>query len=250
MRSLSLLPLVLAITFAAGGAGAESVAEMSDDDRAAFRAEVRQYLVDNPEVILEALDVLQAREEQAAAQRDVDLVRANMAALTDNPLDWVGGNPDGDLTVVEFMDYRCGYCRRAHAEVNELVRADGDIRYVVKELPILGEASVLSSRFAIAVRQLYGDAAYKTAHDALIALRGDPTPETLAALAAEFGHDMAAIKAAMDGDEVTRVIDETQALASILQVNGTPTFVVGDLMIRGYLPLDDMRRVVAEARGG
>ena len=102
---------------------------------------------------------------------------------------WVGGNPDGDITVVEFMDYRCGYCRKAYQEVEDLVKADGNIRLVLKEYPILGEDSVTSARFAIAVLQLHGNDAYKKAHDALITLRGAPDAETLGRLATDLGFD-------------------------------------------------------------
>lgn len=225
-----------------------ALAEMAAEDRDALREEIRAYLLENPEVLVEAMGVLQSREEAAAVERDALLVQANADAIFASPHDWVGGNPDGDVTLVEFMDYRCGYCRKAYAEVAELVATDGNIRLVVKEFPILGEASVLSAQFAIAVRQLYGDDAYKAAHSALIALRGEPTAETLARLAIDLGHDPAAVAARMDSDEVLAVIDANHALAQTLEISGTPTFVIRDTMLRGYLPLDSMREVVASLR--
>lgn len=225
-----------------------AAAEMSVEEREALRAEIRAYLLENPEVLIEAMDILQMREEQAAAQRDLLLLADNAAAIFESPDDWVGGNPDGDVTVVEFMDYRCGYCRKAYAEVAELVKSDGNIRFVVKEFPILGEASMLSAQFAIAVRQLHGDAAYEAAHDALIALRGEPTVETLSRLATDLGHDPQPILDRMGTEEVMAVIKANHALADTLEISGTPTFVLKDMMVRGYVPLDAMRDIVAEVR--
>jgi protein-disulfide isomerase len=224
------------------------LAEMTAEERAALRDEIRAYLIENPEVLVEAMDVLQEREDVAALERDAQLVQTRAADIFASPSDWVGGNLQGDITLVEFMDYRCSYCRKAHEEVKELVASDGNIRYVVKEFPILGEASLISSQFAIAVRLLHGDDAYKAAHDALIALRGEPTAETLGRLATDLGHDPATILEKMGADEVIAIISANHALADGMEISGTPTFVLKDQMLRGYVPLEDMRGIVAEAR--
>jgi protein-disulfide isomerase len=194
------------------------------------------------------MGVLQTREDTAAADRDALLVQSNTDAIFASPGDWVGGNPEGDITLVEFMDYQCGYCRKAYSEVAELVASDGNIRFVVKEFPILGEASLLSAKFAIAIRQLHGDAPYSAAHDALIALRGEPTAETLARLATDLGLDPQAIADKMESDEVMAVIQANHALAEKMEISGTPTFVLKDTLMRGYVPLDGMREIVDGAR--
>ena len=245
---LAALPLAIALLGTA--AHAEGAAAMTEAERAAFRAEVRAYLLENPEVLIEAMDVLQSREAETAAARDVQMLADNKEALLNDPASWVGGNPEGDITIVEFTDYRCGYCRKAFAEVEELVKSDGNIRFVVKEFPILGEESMISSRFAIAVRQLHGDDAYKKAHDALITLRGSPDAATLGALAVDLGLEAGPILARMNADEVTAVISANHAMADKLQISGTPTFVLGDQLLRGYVPLDAMRALVAEERAG
>lgn len=242
---LGLAASLFATTAIAGGLG-----EMTADEQAAFRDEVRAYLLENPEVLVEAMDVLKVREEQAASERDAALLLAKADEVFANPNDWVGGNLEGDITLVEFMDYRCGYCRKAHDEVAELVKSDGNIRYVVKEFPILGEASLLSSQFAIAVRLLHGDDAYKSAHNALITLRGEPGPETLTGLAADLGLDAGPILAKMGSAEVKAVIEENHALANAMDISGTPTFVLKDVMLRGYVPLDGMQQIVRDAREG
>jgi len=242
------LVLTLAAALTATSALAGGLGEMSDAERTAFREEVRAYLMENPEVIVEAMTELQTREDKAAAERDLKVMAENKDAIYNSASDSVGGNPNGDITEVEFTDYRCGYCRKAYDEVEELVKSDGNIRFVVKEFPILGEQSLLSSQFAIAVRMLYGDQAYKAAHDALITLRGDATDDTLAALAKDLGHDPAAIAARMKAPEVMDVIRANHDLANLLEISGTPTFVVDQTMVRGYVPLDGMRQIVEGQR--
>lgn len=247
---LRLAPLALAALLAAPTpAAAFDITKMTDAERTALRAEMRAYLLDNPEVLAEAIDVLQSRQAEAAAKGDAGLVAANAREIFDDGHSFVGGNPDGSLTVVEFIDYRCGYCRKAHAEVAELVRSDGDIRYVVKEFPILGEESVTASRFAIAALRTVGAEAYGKINAGFYeSFRGDVTPETLTAFAAGLGLDGAAIVAGMDAPEVTKVIEENHLLAERMQISGTPTFVVGGQMLRGYAPLETMRAIVADAR--
>ena len=236
---------LLAFPTFSGGLG-----EMTPAERAIFREEVKAFLIENPEVITEALDVLQTRQDMADLARDQQLLADNAAFLFNDANSWVGGNPDGDITVVEFMDYRCGYCRKAKEAVEELVKSDGNIRFVLKEFPILGDDSVASSRFAVAVLQLHGPDAYKAAHDALIMLRGSPDAETLGRLAADLGIDPAPVLARMNADEVTAVLAANRALADVMSLSGTPAFAINKTLLRGYVPLDGLRAIVADERAG
>ncbi len=222
---------------------------MTDQERALFREEVRSYLMDNPQVIMDAVAALEAQQAQEQAKADVTLVSDHAEEIFDDGFSWVGGNPDGDITLVEFLDYRCGFCKRAHGEVAKLLESDGNIRLIVKEFPILGEQSVLASRFAVATKQVAGGESYKAINDALMSFNGDITLPALRRLANTFGLDMDAIEAHMDSDEVTQEIAATRALAQKLRITGTPTFVLQDEMLRGYLPYDQMRAVVDEKRG-
>lgn len=229
-------------------ASAFDPANMSVAERAAFQAEIRTYLLENPEVIIEVMNKLETRQAEQQASADVALVLSNADALFNDDHSWVGGNPDGDITLVEFMDYRCGFCRRAAPEVDSLLSSDGNIRLIVKEFPILGEASVISSRFAIATLQVAGDEAYKQMHDALLEFTGDLTEVTLKRLAESYGLDAEAITARMNSDEITAIIADNRRLAQALQINGTPTFVLEDQMLRGFLPADQMATLIAEMR--
>ena len=218
-------------------------------DDAAFGERVRAYLLENPEVIMEAVGILQQREEAAAVQADQAMVAAQNEALTNDGFSWVGGNPDGDITIVEFMDYRCGYCKKAFPEVETLLSADGNIRFIVKEFPILGEQSVLASQFAIATQIVAGDEAYKAVHDTLMSTNVEITADSLRQLADSLDLDGEAILAGIDDPEVIRRISETRALGQALNISGTPTFVVQDQMVRGYVPEDQLQALIESLRG-
>ncbi len=221
---------------------------MTDGERTAFRAEVRAYLMENPEVVVEAIAILDERELAAAAEREQMVIASQHAALYQSEFDWNDGNPDGDLVLVEFMDYRCSYCRRASPDVDQLLETDGNIRLVVKEFPILGEQSTLASRFAIATRIALGDDAYAQIHDALMDMRGDMTPASLGNLASSLGLDTAAIVASINDPQVDATIAANYALAQELEISGTPSFVFGGEMMRGYVPFDGMVQIAADLR--
>ncbi|MBK5928074.1 DsbA family protein [Rhodobaculum claviforme] len=229
-------------------AAALDLEALSAAQRDAFRAEVRAYLLDNPEVLLEAIAVLEERQAGDQAADDAALVAANADALFAGTHSWVGGNPDGDATVVEFVDYNCGFCKRAFGEVMALVEADPGVRLVMKELPILGPDSELASRFAIAVLQLEGAAAYEEVHGRLLSMPGRAGAPAVQRIGAEMDLDMAAIEARMQSPEVGAVIDANRALAARMGINGTPTFVIGGQVVRGYVPLSAMQQLVAEGR--
>lgn len=226
---------------------------MSDEARAALRAEIRAYLMDHPEVIFEAVAEFERRTAAAQADMDTTLVEINADEIFADGYSWVGGNPDGDITLVEFMDYRCGFCRRAYPQMMDFVGADGNVRLVIKEFPILGPQSELMSRFAVAVHQLGGDAPYFAAHERLIAWQGDATESSLQALAVELGLDGAAVTQRMNTPQVTEVLVQNRALAQRLQISGTPSFVVGDgargEMLRGMVPAIELEQVTQALRG-
>jgi protein-disulfide isomerase len=239
------LPLLFALT---NPAAALELDALTDAERTAFRAEVRAYLLENPEVLQEAIGVLQEREQQAQINTDQQLATSFADELFNDRHSFVGGNPTGDITIVEFMDYRCGYCKRAYPEIEALLAADANIRFIVKEYPILGEESVLASRFAVATQLVAGDDAYKAVHDTLMEFRGDITQTSMTRLAEILELDAEAIIAQMDSDAVTNIIAENRELGQQMQISGTPTFVIEDQMLRGYVPADAMAAIVADLR--
>ncbi|MGJ8583000.1 MAG: DsbA family protein [Marinosulfonomonas sp.] len=239
----------LATVMLAMPASAFDLSAMSDSERQVFRDEVRSYLLDNPEVLMEAIAVLEQRKSEAQMNQDEMLVQVNADALFSDDYSYVGGNPDGDITVVEFLDYKCGYCKKAHPEVTELINSDGNIRYIVKEFPILGDQSVLAARFAISTLNNLGAEAYEQVHDALMVQRGDISEASLRRVAADLDLDADTILEGMDAEDVNNVIAANHALAQRMQISGTPSFIMGDQMLRGYVPLDGMVEIIDELRG-
>ncbi len=234
---------------AATPAAALDLTRMTEAERAAFGAQVRAYLMENPQVILEAVNQLEAQQAEAQASQDATLVKVNEEEIFRDGVSWVGGNPDGDITLVEFMDYRCGYCRKAAPEVEALLKEDGNIRYIVKEFPILGPESLEASKFAIATRQVAGDAAYKQVHDALMDYTGRMDARAFRRIAGTLELDADPILERMEDESVLQEIAQNRALAQRLKISGTPTFVLEDEMLRGYLPKETMAEIAAEVRG-
>jgi len=222
--------------------------EMTPEERDIFRAEVRAYLLESPEVLMEAIAILEQRQAAAANVSDVEMIASNADALFADGFSYAGGNLEGDVVMVEFLDYRCPFCKRAHPEVAELIRTDANIKYIIKEFPILGEESDLASRFAISVLQNVDAETYREVSDTLMEFRGSITFASLDRLATQFGLDVPTIMGAMDSPKVSAVIAENRALAQRMQINGTPGFIIGDQMVRGYVPLDGMQQIVADIR--
>jgi protein-disulfide isomerase len=215
---------------------------------AQFGEQVRAYLLANPEVIFEAVAEFERRNADAQAGMDQALVEANFDALFNDGFSWEGGNPDGDIVLVEFMDYKCGFCKRAHDEVLAFVREDGNVRFILKEFPILGPESDLASRFAISVLHLGGNDAYAEVHDALMRSTDPVTPDAMAELAQDVGLDMADLEAHMQSEQVNTILSTNRALAQRLQISGTPTFVMNTEFIRGFVPADGLAEVAASLR--
>ena len=243
-------PMILAAGLALSGATASALdlSNMTEDEKAAFGAAVREYLLENPELLPEIISVLEERRAAESEASEAAMLVQFEEQIFDDGYSWVGGNPDGDVTVVEFLDYRCGYCKRAHPEVAELIESDGNIRYIVKEFPILGEASVLGSKYAIAVHRVAGDEAYGRVHDTLMRLQGDLNGAALKRVSGELGLDHEAILAEMEAPEIEEIIRENRMLGQALEINGTPSFIFGETFVRGFVELDQMRGIVAAER--
>ena len=238
----------LAFSLAAIPGAAFDIEAMSDEDRAIFRSEIRAFLLENPEVLMEAIGVLEDRQAAEAANMDVALLDLNREAIFNDGHSFVGGNPDGDVVMVEFLDYRCGFCKRAFPAVEELLATDGNVKLIVKEFPILGEQSVLASQYALATKIVAGDEAYKKVHDTLMMHQGGINEGFLARTSRTMGMDHAAVTEAMAGEDVAAIINANRALAQTLQIQGTPSFIMGENFVRGFVELDQMRAIVEGIR--
>ena len=216
---------------------------MTNADRETFQKEIRRYILENPDIIFEAADLVRKREAALEIQEDKDLIKSNFNEIFYDNYSYVGGNPDGDITLVEFVDYKCGYCRKASEIVREFLKTDRNIRFVVKEFPILGEPSLISSKFAIAVKNIGGPEDYKFVHDILLTLTADPSEAYLRRIAKELQLDPEELFTAMESEPVLQEISQTSELAKKLQISGTPTFILKDQVLRGFVPLDVLLKV-------
>ena len=232
----------------AAPAAAFDISNMTPAERESFRAEIADYLLDNPEILMEAIAVLEQRRAEIAANQEDQLLVDYQQAIFDDGHSWVGGNPEGDITIVEFLDYQCGFCKRAFPVMEDIITNDGNIRFIVKEFPILGDASVLGSRYALATRMVEGDDAYKAVHDRFMQLRGALSGATIARVANDLGLDHDAITARMDDPEIDRMIAENRQLAQTLQIQGTPTFIVENQFVRGLLEGPQMVALIEQIR--
>ena len=224
---------------------AAAPAQSDTPDRRTIETIIREYILENPEIVMQAIERI--REKQALAEQEADrkIVAAAAKEIFDDPDSPVGGNPEGDVTVVEFFDYRCGVCKRVHPIVAELVDSDPGLRRIYKEWPILGPESLIASRAALASRQ---QGKYLAFHDALMEARSPLDEDAVMRIAASAGIDTNRLRSDMAAPEIEETIRRNHTLAARLDLNGTPSFLVGGHIVRGARDLDSMRALVAEAR--
>lgn len=220
---------------------------MSDENRAVFREEIRAYLLENPEVILEAIQILEQRRNVASQQNDRQLIADNVDQLFDDGFSWIGGNPEGDVTIVEFLDYRCGYCKKAQPAVEEVLERDENVRLIVKEFPILGPDSVTAGKLALAALEL-DRSKFAPLHDALMSHQGNLTEDIAYDLAEQAGYDIEAVRELAESTAIDDRLQQNYQLGQALGLQGTPAFVVGNEIVRGYLPVEEMLAAVRDAR--
>lgn len=237
--------LSLCAMAALGVIPARAAEPLSPAQTKAVETTIREYLLRNPEIIADAIQALQDKRQAAERNAVRAALDANRAELFTDPASPVSGDANGDVTVVEFFDYLCGVCKRVHPVVAELMKTDPKIRRVYKDWPILGPESVLAARAALASR---AQGKYLPFHDALMEAKGRLDRKKLFAIAESVGIDNARLAKDMESKEITNVIRRNFKLADALKINGTPSFIIGDEVLRGGRDLDTMRRIVARAR--
>jgi len=250
MISMSRLTAAAAVLLALGVAAAPAQS-VSEAQRGEFEKIIRNYLINNPEVLQEAIAELEKRQAKAEAEKHKVAVKDNADALFNSPRHVVVGNPKGDVTFVEFFDYNCGYCKRALEDMNALMKADPKLRVVLKEFPVLGPASMDAARVGVAVRmQDKTGKKYLEFHQKLLTGRGQVDKARALAAAKEVGMDVARIERDLGSDEVRASIEESFKLAEKLGLNGTPSYVIGGDVVVGAVGLATLREKINGARCG
>ena len=239
----------LIISFAfAGSALAFDLTNLSGEERAALRDEIREFLLAEPEILVEMVALVEQQRRAEASRTDAERLDIYHGEIYEDANSWIGGNPDGDVTIVEFIDYNCSYCRRAFKVVSAYLEADSDARLIIKEFPILGPDSMAAAQFAVSVLSLYGPKEYKIVHEAMLGHDHVVNLDFIIELIDENGLDLNAVMEAMDSEEVKEVIASSMKLAQGLNITGTPGFVIGDSILPGFLSEEQLADQVAAAR--
>ncbi len=209
------------------------------------RALVLDTIRANPEIVVEALQILELEQQEAQAAAARSALQEQRDLLENDPNAPVIGNPDGDVTIVEFFDYNCPYCRNAKLELDGLLSADANVRIVMREWPVLGEGSVFAARAALASR---AQGKYEEFHNALMTMQGRAEEQSVMRVAASVGLDTDQLRRDMDAPEISDHLQVSSGLGRALGFTGTPSFVIGDNLAPGMIRADQMARLVEAAR--
>jgi protein-disulfide isomerase len=243
-----LVGLVLACVYLAGESPRSIAAEeITSEQRKAIEAIIHDYLMQNPDVLIEALRAAEDKANSDADAKAVQVLKDRRHEVLDDPATPVGGNPQGDVTIVEFFDYRCPYCKQAQPALQALLDQDHELRFVYKEMPVLGAPSVTAARAALAAR-LQGK--YESFHAAMMGTKGQITDEVVYQVAGSVGLDIDRLKRDMASPEIDQALKANLALANALDIRGTPGFIIGEHIVPGAIDLDALKNLVADARKG
>lgn len=218
---------------------------IDDAGRAEIEGIIHDYLIENPEILREIVEALKVKEDALAVTESSSQIALNREALEGGDSAFVGGNPKGDVSLIEFFDYACGYCKRAAPDVAQLIENDQKIRVVYKEFPILGPASLFAARAAIAARR---QGKYLEFHHRLISLQTTLSEGLILQTAEDIGIDVARMKEDMDRGDVQAIIDQNLEIARRLNITGTPSFVIGDQLLPGAVGYENLQAAVKAAR--
>ncbi len=250
MRFLARLALTagLMLTFGTFTGHAQN---FSDAQRGEIEKIVREYLLQHPEVLQEVMTELEKKQAADEAVKNQAAVKDNAEAIFNSPRQVVIGNPQGDVTFVEFFDYNCGYCKRAMDDMFAMMKADPKLKVVLKEFPVLGEGSTQAAQVAVAVRmQDKTGKKYLEFHQKLLTGRGSADKARALAVAKEVGLDMARLEKDMASDEVKNTLAESFKIAEAMGLNGTPSYVIGNEAVIGAVGLPTLKEKVNMARCG
>ena len=239
-RSLLLSMLMLWSVCSAG-----SAAEFSNGQRKEMETIIRDYLLSNPELLRDMSQLLEQKEKLAEEQQRKGALVANADQIFRDKADFVAGNPDGKVTMVEFFDYNCGWCKRGFPEVVSLIELDKDLRFVLKEFPIFGEDSEYAARAAIAAIK---QGKYWDLHMAMFQHEGKIAKDSVDEIAAGIGLNMDQLKKDMDDPATQEILVRNRNLAQSLAINGTPAFIIDDRLVPGYLPKAELATAINEVR--
>lgn len=240
LRALLLSMLVLWSVSAAANA-----VEFNNGQRQEIETIVKEYLLAHPEILQEMAQTLEQKQKQAEDEQRKEALVQNADKIFRDKSDYVAGNPNGNVTIVEFFDYNCPWCKKSFPDVMALLEMDKELKVVLKEFPILGPDSEYAAKAAIAAGK---QGKYLQMHKAMYQHEGRLTKEAVDEIAVTEGLDMAQLKKDMDSHQTAEIIARNHALAQSLAINGTPAFIIDDKLTPGYLPKDELTSAINEVR--
>ncbi|HKS61254.1 MAG TPA: DsbA family protein [Xanthobacteraceae bacterium] len=244
-----LASLLAAAAISIAGVTAASAQTFSEPQRGEIERIVRDYLLKHPELLQEVMVELERKQQTAEAEKARAAVKTHAEALFNSPRQVTLGNPQGDVTFVEFFDYNCGYCKRALNDMTALMGRDPKLKVVLKEFPVLGPGSVEAAQVAVAVRmQDKSGKKYMEFHQKMLLGRGQADKARAMAVAKEIGLDMARLEKDLKSEEIAATLQESAKLAEALGLNGTPSYVIGSDVVVGAVGLDALGKKIEQAR--
>jgi protein-disulfide isomerase len=222
-----------------------NAAEFNDGQRKEIESIIKDYLLANPEILQEMSQTLEQKQKLAENEQRKGALVANAAQIFRDKTDYVAGNPKGNVTMVEFFDYNCGWCKKGFPEVLSLLEADKDLRFVLKEFPIFGEDSEYAARAAIAAIK---QGKYWDLHMAMFKHGGKIAKDSVDEIAAGLGLNMDQLKKDMDDPATAEILVRNRNLAESLAINGTPAFIIDDRLVPGYLPKAELASAINDVR--
>ena len=244
-----LASLLAAAAISIAGVSAASAQTFSEPQRGEIERIVRDYLLKHPELLQEVMVELERKQQTAEAEKARAAVKTHADALFNSPRQVTLGNPQGDVTFVEFFDYNCGYCKRALNDMTALMGRDPKLKVVLKEFPVLGPGSVEAAQVAVAVRmQDKSGKKYMEFHQKMLLGRGQADKARAMAVAKEIGLDMTRLEKDLKSEEIAATLQESAKLAEALGLNGTPSYVIGSDVVVGAVGLDALGKKIEQAR--
>ena len=247
LRAPYMAPVLVCALLAVALPCSITAAEITPEQRQAIEGIIHDYLMHNPDVLIEALRAAEDKANRDADAKAALVLKDRRDEVFDDPATPVGGNPQGDVTIVEFFDYRCPYCKQVQPSLQALLDQDHNLRFIYKEMPVLGAPSVTAAHAALAAR-LQGK--YEAFHAAMMATKGQITDDVVYQVAGSVGLDVDRLKRDMATPEIDRALKANLALANALDIRGTPGFIIGDHIVPGAIDLDALKDLVASARKG
>ena len=209
---------------------------------------IKNYILENPEIIIEAIEIFQKKQSLNAIKKEKEIIKSLSGELYNDANSYFFGNENSELKIVEFIDYNCGYCKKNHEIIMNILNENNDIKYIIKELPILGESSLLASKFAVTIYLVDGPKIYKKFYDSLMSHNAQLNFDILKKISKKVGSSIKDFNSHINNDKVKNVIFKNLNLANKLSIDGTPTFIIEDNVFRGFISFDQLQEIIDNLR--